>query len=181
MMVHAAPPAGGFGSFGSVASITAEIPIAGDWDGNGSDTIGVFRAGTWYLRNTNSSGGVDASFDWGSIHDVPVTGDWDGDGTDTIGVFRNGTFYLRNSNSSGGVDLVVETGLPGGVPLAGDWDGDGVTTVGLWESGRLSTTGVPSYSAFSQWASPSSTSPSVTFSWGIATDVPVVATGTAMA
>ena len=163
-----------------MASVTQEVPLSGDWDGNGSDTIGVFRAGTWYLRNSNSSGGIDVSFSWGSMFDVPVAGDWDGDGIDTIGVFRNGTFYLRNSNSSGGIDVIVETGLPGGVPLVGDWDGDGITTVGLWESGAPNY-GTPTAPGqypwidplFSQWDSPAPSEVRRTFTWGVLTDVPV--------
>ena len=31
-------------------------PIAGDWDGDGKDTVGVFNNGTFYLRNSNTTG-----------------------------------------------------------------------------------------------------------------------------
>jgi hypothetical protein len=36
--------------------------VAGDWDGNGSDTIGVYRpsSGVFYLRNSNTQGVADA-------------------------------------------------------------------------------------------------------------------------
>ncbi|MGH8953266.1 MAG: hypothetical protein ACRDX9_17825, partial [Acidimicrobiia bacterium] len=36
--------------------------VAGDWDGDGDDTIGVYRPGNgiFYLRNSNSQGGADA-------------------------------------------------------------------------------------------------------------------------
>ena len=44
-------------SWGSVF----DVPVAGDWDGDGIDTIGVFRNGTFYLRNSNSSGGIDGT------------------------------------------------------------------------------------------------------------------------
>src|SRR4051812_1738521 len=30
--------------------------LVGDWDGDGTDTPGVFRDGTFYLRNSNTSG-----------------------------------------------------------------------------------------------------------------------------
>ncbi|MEO3748986.1 hypothetical protein ABGB05_36780, partial [Plantactinospora sp. B5E13] len=35
---------------------TEDIPISGDWNGDGTDTVGVFRPSnsTWYLRDTNS-------------------------------------------------------------------------------------------------------------------------------
>src|SRR4051812_47526162 len=33
------------------------VPVAGDWDGNGSSTPGVFdpKTATWYLRDSNSA------------------------------------------------------------------------------------------------------------------------------
>ncbi len=94
------PSIGGFG-FGQ----PGDVPIAGDWDGNGTTTIGVYRpsTATFYLRNTNSSGTSIGGFGFGSPGDIPITGDWDGNGTTTIGVYRpsTATFYLRNTNSSG--------------------------------------------------------------------------------
>jgi hypothetical protein len=34
-------------------------PVVGDFDGNGVDSVGVYRGGSWYLRNANSSGSPD--------------------------------------------------------------------------------------------------------------------------
>ena len=110
--------------------------MAGDWDADGTDTIGVFRPSnaTWYLRNANTGGAPDVQFSWASPGDVPVVGDWDANGTETVGVYRpgNSTFYLRNTLSGGGVDAEFAYGVTGDVPVAGDWDGDGVDTVGLY-------------------------------------------------
>ena len=44
-----------YGSPGSVA-------LSGDWDGNGVDTIGIYRSGNFYLRNSNSTGTHDLFF-----------------------------------------------------------------------------------------------------------------------
>jgi hypothetical protein len=57
-----------------------DIPVVGDWAGDGRSRIGVFRAGTWYL-DTNGNGvwdgnGVDSSFVYGSAGDIPVVGYW---------------------------------------------------------------------------------------------------------
>src|SRR6266540_1576705 len=65
--------------------IPNDYPIVGDWDGNGTVTIGVYRNGVFYLRNYNTIGIADVYFPFGSPGDQPVAGDWDGDGTDTIG------------------------------------------------------------------------------------------------
>lgn len=37
-------------------------PLAGDYDGNGFDSVGIYRSGTFYLRNSNSSGVADVVY-----------------------------------------------------------------------------------------------------------------------
>lgn len=111
-------------------------PLAGDWNGDGVDTIGVYRpaASAFYLRNLNSAGSADVAFVFGAVGDLPLAGDWNGDGVDTIGVYRpsNSTFYLRNSNSPGNPDIVVPFGASGDLPVVGDWEGDGIDTIGVY-------------------------------------------------
>jgi hypothetical protein len=60
-------------------------PVAGDWDGNGTDTIAVLDPigqfgqppATWYLRNSNSSGAPDvAPFAYGAAGWQPQSGIW---------------------------------------------------------------------------------------------------------
>ena len=109
-----------------------DYPIAGDWDGNGTATIGIYRNGSFYLRNSNTLGFADLVFAFGQPGDQPVAGDWDGDGVDTIGVYRNGLFLLRNSNSAGAEDMSFYLGNPGDVGIAGDWNGDGSDTTGVF-------------------------------------------------
>jgi subtilisin family serine protease len=114
--------------------------VAGDWDGDGTATIGLYNAtsGTFFLRNSNSAGPANLSFTFGPAGNnwTPIAGDWDGDGDATLGLYNasTGTFYLRNSNSQGPTDLTfrfggIDTNL---MPVAGDWNGDGTTTIGLY-------------------------------------------------
>jgi subtilisin len=109
-----------------------DYPVAGDWNGDGVDSVGIYRNAVFYLRNSNTTGFADIVVPFGSPGDQPVVGDWNGDGVDTIGVYRNGTFYLRNSNTAGPPDLVFTLGNPGDVGIAGDWNGDGMTTCGVF-------------------------------------------------
>jgi Zn-dependent metalloprotease len=109
-----------------------DYPVVGDWDGNGTATIGIYRNGSFYLRNENTIGFADIVFPFGSPGDQPVAGDWDNDGVDTIGVYRSGTFYLRNENSAGDPQMSFSLGVPGDVGIAGDWNGDGVDTTGVF-------------------------------------------------
>jgi hypothetical protein len=114
--------------------LPGDYPIVGDWDGDGTATIGIYRDGAFYLRNSNTIGFADLAFPFGSPGDQPVAGDWNGDGVDTIGVYRSstGTFYLRNSNTNGSPQMTFVLGNPGDVGLAGDWDGDGKDTTGVF-------------------------------------------------
>jgi V8-like Glu-specific endopeptidase len=112
--------------------LPGDYPVAGDWNGDGVDTIGVYRNGTFHLRNSNTNGFADLVASFGAAGDQPVVGDWNGDGIDTIGIYRNGTFYLRNSNTSGSAEMTFSLGIPGDVGIAGDWNGDGVVTTGVF-------------------------------------------------
>jgi hypothetical protein len=112
--------------------LPGDKPIAGDWDGDGITTIGVYRDGVFLLRNSNTNGFADIAFSFGEPGDLPVAGDWDGDGIDTIGIYRNGLFMLRNSNSTGPPEMQFVLGVSGDVPIAGDWTGKGYDTAGVF-------------------------------------------------
>ena len=101
-----------------------DVPVAGDWDANGTDSPGLRRPsdGFVYLRNSNTTGIADISYFFGDPGDLPVAGDWDDDGTDTFGLFRSSasTFYLKNTHSTGVADLSFSLGS--GTPVAGAFD-----------------------------------------------------------
>ncbi|MBI3469716.1 MAG: S8 family serine peptidase [Planctomycetes bacterium] len=135
---HAAGPADI--SFGYGPPQAGWKAVVGDWDGDGTATIGLYNAnsGTFFLRNSNSAGPANVSFTFGPAGNnwVPISGDWDGDGDATLGLYNTatGTFYLRNSNSTGAADLTFRFGGIDAnlLPVAGDWDGSGSVTIGLY-------------------------------------------------
>ncbi len=55
-----------------------DLPVVGDWDNKGYDSIGVYRSGTFMLRNTNTTGEPDSVFPYGIAGDLPLAGNWDG-------------------------------------------------------------------------------------------------------
>ena len=114
--------------------IPGDYPVVGDWEGNGTVTIGVYRGKTFFLRNENTIGFATIVFDFGQLGDQPIAGDWDGDGVDTIGVIRPSLsqFQLRNSNTEGPAEMTFVLGNPGDVGLAGDWNGDGKDSTGVF-------------------------------------------------
>jgi hypothetical protein len=55
--------------------------MAGDWDGNGTSTLGVVNPATaiWYLRNSTSAGAPDVQpFAYGAARWFPLAGQWNG-------------------------------------------------------------------------------------------------------
>jgi hypothetical protein len=112
--------------------IASDIPISGDWNGDGVDTVGIYRNGQFFLRNSNDTGNADINFAFGAPGDLPIAGDWDGDGIDTIGLVRGNLIFLRNSNSTGAPDISFAYGSASDLYIAGDWNGDGIDTIGCF-------------------------------------------------
>jgi hypothetical protein len=114
----------------------AVTPVAGDWNGDGRDGVGVFWNATrrWELRNTAAGGATEIAFNFGGPGAIPVVGDWNGDGIDGIGVFLPATreWILRDFPSAGGADRHFQFGGPGTLPVVGDWNGDGVDGIGVF-------------------------------------------------
>lgn len=119
-----------------------DLPITGDWNGDGIDTPGLYRPGTstFYLWERWSGLNV-AAPDYvvalGSVGDKPISGDWDGAGKDGIGVFRpsTSTQYLKNQLIAGSPDYTVIFGIASDLGVAGDWNVDGVTSAGVFRPG----------------------------------------------
>lgn len=113
---------------------SGDLPVVGDWDGDGDTTVGLFResSGLFILSNSNSPASADVFASYGAPGDAPVAGDWDGNGTDTIAIYRTGVFMVRNSNTSGLPDAYIQLGDSSlDEPLSGDWDSNGTDTPGV--------------------------------------------------
>lgn len=137
-------------------------PLVGDWDGDGSDESGWFRAGRVALSMTSATGPWVSRFGYGRAGDVAVVGDWDGDGDDDLGVFRDGTWLLRNGFDASGARTTIEFGTAGDKPVVGSWNGT-TTGIGVVRGNR--------------WRLRDSVTPGPTqrtFRYGRSTDVPVV-------
>ena len=97
--------------------ISTDMPVTGDWNGDGRTDVGVFRNSThmFYLKN----GTTTTAISWGINTDLPVTGDWNGDGRTEVGVFRPSThmFYLKNGTTATAISYGVSTDLP----VTGKW------------------------------------------------------------
>lgn len=157
--------ASGFADMIFAFGVADDEPVVGDWNGDGTDTLGLFRNGVFLLSNDSAGGYADSYFTFGTAGDQPIAGDWNGDGIDTVGVYRDGAFFLTNSNGSGCAAVVFSFGLPGDIAIAGDWDGDGVDSIGVFR---------PSTGAFYLRNANSSGYADIVLAYGLTYDVPVV-------
>lgn len=108
---------------------SGDVPVPGDYDGDGVAEIAVFRPvdGTWRVRGSQP-------VRYGRTGDLPVPADYNGDGTTDLAVFRpaNGNWYIRGIGD-------VHLGRAGDIPVAGDYNGDGAAELiifrpenGMW-------------------------------------------------
>jgi hypothetical protein len=140
------------------------VPVAGDWDGDGTDSPGLFDDGRWCITNTREPGDV-CALQWGTAGDAPVVGDWNGDDIDTPGWYLDAFWSLTRAGASGEAAEFRWGSIAW--PIAGDWDGRGHDTPGsalefsehlTWElSNRNSAGGVDHE-----------------FVWGLEGDIPLV-------
>ena len=147
---------------------SGDRPVAGDWDGDGLYEIGVFRNGagglpsTFLLRERQTpTTFITTTHEFGSNGDRPIAGDWEGDGRDTIGIFHDGVFLLTGDNSEATGNTFF--GFAGDLPVAGDWNGTRSYDVGLFHP-PTSTFSLETQLGFG---------PSINFTFGTSTDVPV--------
>ena len=118
------------------------MPLVGDWNGDGCDTVSLYRPSEarFYIidelgSNDGGLGAATSDFLFGDLGDTPVAGDWDGDGRDEIGLHREttGLFYWRTTLTTGIADGQIYFGDPGDRFVAGDWGTvDGRDTPGLF-------------------------------------------------
>jgi Tol biopolymer transport system component len=105
-----------------------DMPVVGDWDGDGIDEVGLSRrsSGFFYWRNTLDTGIADGEIYYGDPNDLFVAGDWGiVDGADTPAIFRpsNTTFYFRHTLTQGIADSqgTWPSGRSSWLPVAGEF------------------------------------------------------------
>lgn len=128
--------------------LNGDIPLVGDWNGDGKEEVGVFGPNTpggprFFVdegpRGYSGTFPGELGYQFGLPGDLPLVGDWDGNGTYDFGVFRpsNATYHLdEGARGYSGLpaELGYQFGLPGDTPLVGDWNGDGKDDFGIFRN-----------------------------------------------
>jgi len=100
-------------------------PFTGDFNGNGTTTVGLHRESTGlvYFRNTNSTGNAHKQFFFGDPGDRLVAGDWTDNGKDTPALYRpsDRRLYLRYTNTQGNANEDYRWGEAPYVPVSGNF------------------------------------------------------------
>jgi len=110
--------------------VATDRTYAGDWNGDGGDTLAV-RRGNRYLLTNALGGAAQTEFAYGRPGDVALVGDWDGDGVDTLAVRRGNQYFFTNRLTGGPAETVLAYGRADDEVLVGDWDGDGRDTLAV--------------------------------------------------
>ena len=114
-----------------------DLPVAGDWNGDGRTEIGVFRPSTltWYLDKNMNGKAVEIRVQGMRSGDIPLMGDWEGHGIATPAYFRPSDASWHFFSDLAGQDEdkpVVGLGTPTDTPIVADWTGSGRTSVGIY-------------------------------------------------
>lgn len=132
-----------------------DIPLSGDYDGDGIADVAVRRPSQSIFYVKNSSGNnVNSDREDGiqrikfglKSDDIPVTGDFDGDRITDFAVRRasSGMWYIKNSSGSNynsakedSIQRIAFGRLEDDIPVPADYDGDGITDIAVRRPGNF--------------------------------------------
>jgi hypothetical protein len=103
-----------------------DIPLVGDWQGTGRDSVAIFRPSTGYWYFDHDLDGVsDKNFRFGGVTDRTITGNWTGKNTG-IAIFRPSTgYWYFDYNLDGIADKSFRYGGSTDQIIKGNWQGTG--------------------------------------------------------
>ncbi len=114
-----------------------DVPVVGDWNGDGTPDIGVYRRGRGHGRFLMLLNGTTTTVKLGSSTDAPVLGDWNGNGTTDLGA-RDAVSRALSTRAGDGTVTTTTVGGHKDQVVSGDFAGDGTTEVAVYRPKRAS-------------------------------------------
>jgi hypothetical protein len=156
----AAFDAPGSGKWNSPAGLWGELPLVGDFNGDGKADMAILNQQGAVWVGLSSGTGFDApgggqwtvfEAPWGGM---PLSGDFNGDGKTDLAVFTPENQWKVNLSSGASFDApgsgtwTSAAGLWGELPTVGDFNGDGKTDIAILNANSEWWLGLSSGSAF---------------------------------
>lgn len=148
---------------------TGDIPAPGDYDGDTTSDVAVWRPSDmkWYIWTSSTGYTLSTAMNklWGTTGDIPVPGDYDGDGRNDLAMYRpsDRKWYILKSSSGYVNSSVWQWGVAGDIPAPGDYDGDGKADLTIYR---------PNGNVWWIASSQNNYASYTTLGWGGAGDVP---------
>lgn len=114
--------------------INADVPVADDYNRNGTSDFAVWRpdGGNWYILDSVTGAVRTQQLGLGTMGDIPVSADFDGDLKADLAVYRPSQGLWLIWQSANGTVRTQAFGAAEDIPSPADFDGDRIADIAVF-------------------------------------------------